>query len=109
MCCCGAPATTLTLNLYGTDQTVRLRSVVALARFLNGTPVRAVWCEFFNPENQTWSKPRLLLASETQLSPEIVLRLYACRWGIEPLFHNLKRWWGINNLWQQSRKPWNAG
>ena len=98
------PATTLTLNLYGTDQTVRLRSVVALARFLHGTLVRAVWCEFFDPENQTWSKPRLLLASETQLSPETVLRIYSRRWGIEPLFHNLKRWWGIHNLWQQSRK-----
>ncbi len=21
----------------------------------------------------------------------------------EPLFHNLKRWWGANNLWQQER------
>jgi hypothetical protein len=31
------------------------------------------------------------------------VRLYARRWGIEPLFHNLKRWWGISNLWQQSR------
>jgi hypothetical protein len=77
------PAILLTLNLYGTDQTVRLRSVVALARFLRGTPVRAVWCEFFDPKDQAWSKPRLLLASETQLSPETVLRLYARRWGIE--------------------------
>jgi hypothetical protein len=22
----------------------------------------------------------------------------------QPLFHNLKRWWGVANLWQQSRK-----
>ena len=34
---------------------------------------------------------------------EEILRLYARRWGIEPLFHNLKRWWGVNNLWQQKR------
>jgi len=85
------PAIILTLNLYGTQQTVRIRSVVALARFLRGTPVRAVWCEFFDPKDQTWSKPRLLLASETELSAEAVLRLYARRWG-------------ISNLWQQSRK-----
>lgn len=98
------PAIILTLNLYGTGQTVRIRSLVALARFLRGTPVRAVWCEFFDAENQTWSKPHLLLASETELSAEAVLRLYARRWGIEPLFHNLKRRWGISNLWQQSRK-----
>jgi hypothetical protein len=29
--------------------------------------------------------------------------LYARRWAIEPLFHNLKRWFGFNNLWQQTR------
>ncbi|MCY0853158.1 transposase [Cupriavidus sp. D39] len=31
------------------------------------------------------------------------MQLYARRWGIEPLFHNLKRWFGMSNLWQQSR------
>ena len=31
------------------------------------------------------------------------LHLYARRWSIEPLFHNLKRWWGVNNLWQLKR------
>ena len=98
------PATTLSLFLYGQEQTVRLRSVVALARFLKATPVCAVWCEFFDPDQNTWSKPRLLLATETALSAETIVRLYARRWGIEPLFHNLKRWWGIANLWQQSRR-----
>ena len=98
------PATTLTLFLYGKEQTVRLRSVVAVARFLKATPVRAVWCEFFDPEKNTWSKSRLLLATESHLTAETVARLYARRWGIEPLFHNLKRWWGVANLWQQSRR-----
>ena len=97
------PAITLELCLDGKAQTVRLRSIVAMARFLQGTPVRAVWCEFFDPDKNTWSKPRLLLATEPQLAAETVLRLYARRWGIEPLFHNLERRWGINNLWQQSR------
>lgn len=97
------PATTLALFLYGQEQTVRLRSSVALARFLKNRPVCAVWCEFFDPKKNTWSKPRLLLATETGLPAETIVRLYARRWGIEPLFHNLKRWWGIANLWQQSR------
>lgn len=77
---------------------------MALARFLKAAPVHAVWCEFFDPEKNTWSKPRLLLATEIELSAETIVRLYARRWGIEPLFHNLKRWWGVTNLWQQSRK-----
>jgi hypothetical protein len=99
------PSTTLSLSLYGKTQTVRLRSVVALARFLKGLPVRAVWCEFLDPDTGVWSRPRLLLATETWLSPSAILTLYARRWGIEPLFHNLKRWWGMVNLWQQSRTP----
>lgn len=98
------PATQLKLTLYGKEQLVRLRSVVALARFLKGTKVRAVWCEFYDADKCRWSKAHLLLATELELSAEEILRIYAKRWSIEPLFHNLKRWWGVNNLWQQSRR-----
>ena len=51
------PVRQVELTLYGKAQWVRLRSTLAVARFL----------------------------------------------GIEPLFHNLKRWWGVTNLWQQSK------
>jgi len=97
------PVRELSLTLYGKTQKLRIRSALALARFLKGTPVRAVWCEFYDDKKQSWSKPRLLLATETELSAQAMVELYARRWGIEPLFHNLKRWWGISNLWQQSR------
>ena len=90
------------LMLYGKVQPVRVRSVLAVARFLKGLPVRAVWCEMLLP-NHTWSRPRLILATETDLSAQQVVEIYAERWGIEPLFHNLKRWWGVANLWQQSK------
>lgn len=96
------PARELDLPLYGKWQRVRLRSTVALARFLKGVPVRAVWCEM-RQDDGTWSRARLLIATETQLSAEEIVRIYAERWGIEALFHNLKRWWGVANLWQQSK------
>ena len=38
------------------------------------------------------------------LTAQEVVEIYGMRWGIEPLFHNLKRWWGVGNLWQQSRE-----
>ena len=98
------PSTQLTIKLYGKEQLVRRRSVVALARFLKGTKVRAVWCEFYDTDKLRWSKARLLLATKLELTAEEILRTYARRWSIEPLFHNLKRWWGVNNLWQQSRR-----
>jgi len=37
------------------------------------------------------------------LDAQLIVQLYGRRWGIEPLFHNLKRWWGLNNAWQQTR------
>jgi hypothetical protein len=30
---------------------------------------------------------------------------YSLRWGIEPLFDILKRWWGAANLWQLLARP----
>nr|WP_273202623.1 transposase [Ferrovum myxofaciens] len=96
------PAQEMNLMLYGKLQLVRLRSAITVARFLKGVPVRAVWCEMRQDDN-TWSRPRLILATETELSAQAVVEIYAERWGIEPLFHNLKRWWGVTNLWQQSK------
>ena len=97
------PAQEMELMLYGKRQRVRIRSVIAVARFLRGVPVRAVWCEM-HQDDGTWSRPRLILATETDLTARNVVEIYATRWGIEPLFHNLKRWWGVTNLWQQSKQ-----
>lgn len=97
------PVTEVQLTLYGKEQLICLHTVIAMARFLKGVPVHAVWCSFYDADKQSWSKVRLLLATETELSAEKILRLYARRWGIEPLFYNLKRCWGVSNLWQQKR------
>ena len=97
------PMQEMELMLYGKVQRVRIRSVIAVARFLKGLPVRAVWCEM-RQDDGTWSRPRLILATETDLTAQEVVEIYAQRWGIEPLFHNLKRWWGVTNLWQQSKE-----
>lgn len=97
------PMQEMELMLYGKGQRVRMRSVTAVARFLRGVPVRAVWCEMLQDEG-AWSRPRLILATETDLTAREVVEIYATRWGIEPLSHNLKRWWGIGNLWQQSKQ-----
>jgi len=98
------PAHEHRLFIYGKCKQVRLRSALVVVRFLKARHARAVWYEFFDPKKQRWSQPRLLLATELQLVPTQVMHFYALRWGIEALFQNLKRWWGANNLWQQSRR-----
>jgi hypothetical protein len=97
------PVTQIELSLYGKVQPVRVRTAIAVARFLRGVPVRAVWCQMLQSDS-TWARPRLILATETDLAAQAVVEIYAQRWGIEPLFHNLKRWWGVSNLWQQSKQ-----
>lgn len=64
------PVTEVKLTLYGKEQLIRLRSVRAMARFLKGVQVCAVWSEFYDVDKQCWSKARLLLATETELSAE---------------------------------------
>jgi hypothetical protein len=97
-------STETTLFIYGKRQRVRLQSSLALARFLKAMPVQAVWCQLFDDDRQQWSPVRLILASETDLDAQQIVLLFARRWSIEPLFHNLKRWWGCKDLWQQSRR-----
>lgn len=62
------PAIELSLTIYGKRQKLRIRSALALARFLKGAQVRAGWCEFYDDKKQSWAKPRLLLVTETKLS-----------------------------------------
>lgn len=90
--------------IYGKKQRVRLQSTPALARFLKAMPVRAVWCQIYDDKKDLWSPSKLILSNETDLDAEELIVIFARRWSIEPLFHNLKRWWGCKDLWQQSRR-----
>lgn len=96
--------TEVTLFIYGKQQRVRLQSTLALARFLKAMPVRAVWYQIFDETKQTWSPIKLVLSNETEIDAKTFMLLFARRWSIEPLFHNLKHWWGCKDLWQQSRR-----
>ena len=45
------PGEELELTLYGKTHSVQLRSAIAVARFLKGLTVRAVWCEMLQCDN----------------------------------------------------------
>ena len=95
--------TEVTLPLYGKQQVVRYRSKLVKARFLDGQPVQAVWCEF-KSERGEYKKASLLLSTDTSLSPEQVIESYGKRWSIESLFNQLKLSWGLKEAWQQTRQ-----
>ena len=65
--------------------------------------MRAVWVQF-EAEDGTLGAPRLLIATEADLRPEVIIKAYARRWPIEPLFNQLRHGWGWLDAWQQSRQ-----
>jgi len=97
------PVKRVKMQLYNKEQWVHYRSLVAKARFLKGRIVKVVFCQFEDSDGKL-SKPRLILSTNTQLNAEEILKNYAKRWTIEPMFNQLKNSWGLNTVWQQSRQ-----
>jgi hypothetical protein len=93
----------VSLTLYGKAQTVRYRTAIAMARFLNGQRVKVVWLRVEDEQGQL-SRPRLLLSTLTELSGEQILQYYEKRWCCEPMFNQLKHAWGMQETWQQTRQ-----
>lgn len=98
------PVQEAVLDIYGKPQRVRYQAVEALARFLKGRAVKAVWCWFVEEGKET--KPRLLLCTDLGLSAEHIIVYYAKRWLIEPMFCDLKQRFGFKDCWQQSAQLW---
>ena len=93
----------ITLKLYGKVQSVRYRTAITMARFLNGQQVKVVWVRFEDEPGQL-SSPRLLLSTKTDLSSEQIIQYYEKRWCCEPMFNQLKHAWGMQETWQQTRQ-----
>jgi hypothetical protein len=89
--------------IYGKEQWVHYKSVIARARFLKGRPVRAVWV-YFEDEHGVITNERLILATKITLNPWKIISSYAKRWNIETMFAQIKNNWGWKEAWQQSRQ-----
>ena len=97
------PERRVRLWLYGKRQWVRYRSAQVKARFLKGQVVRVVWVQF-EAKDGTLSTTRVRLATAADLRPEVIIKAYARRWPMEPLFNQLRHGWGWLDAWQQSRQ-----
>jgi hypothetical protein len=82
---------------------VHVRSCEALARFLHGQRVRAVWSQIENDDGSL-RQPRLILCTDLRLSAIRILLAYNRRWAVEDLFNQLKNRWGWKDAWQQTRQ-----
>ena len=90
--------------LYGKFEVVRYRTCCVAARFLRGDLVRAVWIELERPDRPKGrTETRLLICTDPMMPALDVIRAYAKRWAVEPLFFALKHHWGLKDAWEQSR------
>lgn len=87
------------VNIYGHCHEVMYRSTQCLARFLKGAKLIAVWCKL--PDEKHW---RLILSTDLSLSPERIIKLYARRWKVEPMFNEIKHSYGVAQAWQQTSR-----
>ena len=73
------------LNIYNKEIKVEYKEAICKARFLKYETVKAVWIRF--DESQSM---RLIISTDTKLSGEEIIKRYAKRWDIEPMFNELK-------------------
>ncbi len=88
-----------TVRIYGRFRKIRYRTRVCRARFLKGRKVRVVWGRFEN--NKGLTESRIFIATNTGLEGIDILRIYAKRWPVEPMFQQIKHSFGCRQLWQQ--------
>ena len=75
-----------TLYIYGEEKRIKYKQAIAKARFLGyDITIKAVWVEFEGSKSIN-----LLIATDTTLSGEEIIKRYAKRWDIEPMFNELK-------------------
>lgn len=73
------------LQLYGKEVKVRYKQAICKARFLEYETIKAVWVAFDDATSM-----RLLISTDTSLGAEDIIKQYATRWDIEPMFNTLK-------------------
>jgi len=97
------PSTRAQHYVYGKKQWMQYKCVVAKARFINGLQVKAVWVSFEGEDGKLMQE-RLLISTDTSLTPLEIIGTYAKRWTVETMFAQIKNNWGWKDAWQQSRQ-----
>lgn len=88
------------LRIYGSKpKRVSYYAKKLRARFLHGKPVMAVWTQF--PEQRNWT---LILSTDLELTPEQIIKLFSKRWKTEPMFNEIKHFFGVSQAWQRSSR-----
>lgn len=86
-----------TLHLYGREVTLRYKQAICKAKFLNYEVIKAIWIEFDNNNSL-----RLILSTDTTLKAEEIIKRYAKRWDIEPMFDELKNRFKFKDIMMHS-------
>ncbi len=90
-----------TLNIYGREVKVKYKEVIGKARFLKYETVKAVWVFFEDSKSM-----RLIISTDEKLSGEEIIKRYAKRWDIEPMFNELKNRFRFKDIMMHTQKSY---
>lgn len=90
-----------TLSIYGREVKVRYKEVIGKAKFLKYETVKSVWVEF--DESQSM---RLIISTNEKLSGEEIIKRYAKRWDIEPMFNELKNRFRFKDIMMHTQQSY---
>ena len=88
------------LRIYGNKpKRVKYYSKKLKARSPKGEPVIAVWSQL--PGKKSWT---LILSTDLDLTSEQIIKLFSKRWKTEPMFNEIKYFFGVTKAWQRSSR-----
>jgi hypothetical protein len=90
-----------TLHIYNRVVKVQYKEAICKARFLKYETVKAVWVRF--DESQSM---RLIISTDTKLSGEEIIKRYAKRWDIEPMFNELKNNFRLKDIMMHTSRSY---
>ena len=89
------------LNIYGREVKVKYKEVIGKARFLKYETVKAVWVFFEDSKSM-----RLIISTNEKLSGEEIIKRYAKRWDIEPMFNELKNRFRFKDIMMHTQQSY---
>ena len=89
------------LNIYGREVKVKYKEAIGKARFLKYETVKAVWVFFEDSKSM-----RLIISTNEKLLGEEIIKRYAKRWDIEPMFNELKNRFRFKDIMMHTQQSY---
>jgi len=81
------------VHIYNREVKIQYKEAICKAKFLKYERVKAVWVRFDESKSM-----HLIISTNEKLSGEEIIKRYAKRWDIEPMFNELKNYFRFKDI-----------